>query len=294
VPGRSSAGASKAAFLVALAVLAAAAALPAAGGSWSESHKPRPLCFGKRATIVGTQRSEDILGTEWNDVIVGLGGSDAILALGGSDRVCGGPGNDDIETDGHYLSRPSPNDRADGGPGRDTCRGAERAVRCEETRPDIFRDGDLGAGAYVVETFRPRVGFVVGSGWSVPFTPLPTQILLGHASGSVRFDSIRSSQGVAPTIGRFAGIPGVDAGAPVPATIGNAVGQRIEFTVTSRDFVVVPGLTERYEVERGDLVRAYALSVRGATVSIFVEAPAGTFAAFETVVDSLLASVRWG
>jgi Ca2+-binding RTX toxin-like protein len=47
-------------------------------------------CFGKRATLVGTNRSERLVGTTGSDVIVGLGGNDLIKGLGGNDRICAG------------------------------------------------------------------------------------------------------------------------------------------------------------------------------------------------------------
>jgi Ca2+-binding RTX toxin-like protein len=60
-----------------------------------------PTCFGKRATIVGTNRdkinSVELKGTPGNDVIVGLGGSDYIVARGGNDLICGGGGDDWIK-----------------------------------------------------------------------------------------------------------------------------------------------------------------------------------------------------
>ncbi len=55
-----------------------------------------PKCFGKKATIVGTNRADVLKGTAKADVIVGLGGNDKITALGGNDRVCGGKGNDKL------------------------------------------------------------------------------------------------------------------------------------------------------------------------------------------------------
>lgn len=55
-----------------------------------------PRCFGKRATIVGTNRGEVIRGTARADVIVALGGADTIYGRAGNDRICGGNGNDRI------------------------------------------------------------------------------------------------------------------------------------------------------------------------------------------------------
>ena len=55
-----------------------------------------PKCFGKKATIVGTNKADVLKGTAKADVIVGLGGNDTIKALGGKDRICGGSGNDKL------------------------------------------------------------------------------------------------------------------------------------------------------------------------------------------------------
>ena len=265
---------------------------------WSaQAQKSRPLCFGKPATIVGTQRTDGIIGTPGADVIVSFGGSDAILALGGDDRVCSGPGNDEIEADASYISNPGGADMADGGPGRDTCRDAERTVSCEEVRSDLPHTGALRPGIYVSETFRPRVGFKVGSGWSIPFTTLYYQLLLSQRPDpgglNLRFDSFGGQRPVATTIRRLARIRGVKASRPSPARLGRAVGQRIELHVTGADFVTIPGLSEAYELERNDRVRAYAVNVRGTTVSIFVEAPARDFARFTPIAQAVLASVRW-
>ncbi len=51
-----------------------------------------PECFGKSATIVGTEFADDLEGTSGNDVIVGRGGVDNIYGHGGDDLICSGPG----------------------------------------------------------------------------------------------------------------------------------------------------------------------------------------------------------
>lgn len=72
-----------------------------------------PTCFGKKATIVGTNRDPlkmvELKGTPGNDVIVGLGGSDYIDARGGDDLICAGGGDDEIY----------------GGPGNDKIKGGD-------------------------------------------------------------------------------------------------------------------------------------------------------------------------
>jgi RTX calcium-binding nonapeptide repeat (4 copies) len=80
-----------------------------------------PRCFGKKATIVGTTRADQIKGTARADVIVGLGGSDVIKGLGGGDRICGGNGSDTMigGDRGDALVGEAGNDTLSGGGGYD-------------------------------------------------------------------------------------------------------------------------------------------------------------------------------
>jgi len=55
-----------------------------------------PKCFGKKATIVGTNKADVLKGTAKADVIVALGGNDKVTGLGGADLICGGKGNDKL------------------------------------------------------------------------------------------------------------------------------------------------------------------------------------------------------
>jgi DNA-binding beta-propeller fold protein YncE len=73
-------------------------------------------CFGKRATIVGTQRGDRLKGTRRADVIVSLGGNDRISGGGGNDLICAGSGNDKV-------SGGAGNDRESGGSGNDSLKG---------------------------------------------------------------------------------------------------------------------------------------------------------------------------
>ena len=63
----------------------------------------RTRCLGRRATIVGTQKADELTGTARRDVIAALGGKDKVRGLGGADVICGGRGQDSLG----------------GGPGRD-------------------------------------------------------------------------------------------------------------------------------------------------------------------------------
>jgi uncharacterized delta-60 repeat protein len=87
---------------------------PGGGPGGGKSRVPR--CAGKRATIVGTKRSERLTGTRRNDVIVALGGNDKIAGGRGNDTICGGDGNDRLEGG-------NGNDKVDGGNGKDTLAG---------------------------------------------------------------------------------------------------------------------------------------------------------------------------
>ncbi len=77
-----------------------------------------PTCFGRRATVCGSNGSERLTGTRRSDVIVGRRGNDIIDGRGGNDRICGGEGND-------RLVGGTGNDRLDGGPGRDRLLGED-------------------------------------------------------------------------------------------------------------------------------------------------------------------------
>ena len=78
-------------------------------------------CFGREATIVGTEGADTIQGTNGDDVIVTLGGDDTIFAGGGRDRVCAGRGKDFIDggAGNDWLRGEEKNDRIKGGSGRD-------------------------------------------------------------------------------------------------------------------------------------------------------------------------------
>jgi Ca2+-binding RTX toxin-like protein len=56
----------------------------------------RSRCLGHRATIVGTQGTDELTGTPRRDVIAALGGKDKVRGLGGADLICGGKGRDSL------------------------------------------------------------------------------------------------------------------------------------------------------------------------------------------------------
>lgn len=95
-----------------------------------------PMCFGKPATIVRTNRDDVIRGTRGRDVIVARGGADRINGRGGNDLICAG-GGDDIVRGGGGADRISggggadrvlgnaANDRLKGGAGDDVIGGGD-------------------------------------------------------------------------------------------------------------------------------------------------------------------------
>ncbi len=95
------------------------------GGGPGGGGKSVPRCAGKRATIVGSNRSDRLKGTRRADVIVALGGNDRIAAGRGNDVICAGNGNDRIDggSGNDRLSGGSGNDRLAGGSGKDRLSG---------------------------------------------------------------------------------------------------------------------------------------------------------------------------
>ncbi len=107
-----------------------------------------PRCSGRRATIVGTARTDVLRGTRRGDVIVGLGGDDVIRGLGGADVICGGAGRDVLvggagvdrllgQAGRDILKGGAGRDVLSGGAGRDRCEGGpglDRAPACERRR----------------------------------------------------------------------------------------------------------------------------------------------------------------
>jgi Ca2+-binding RTX toxin-like protein len=91
-------------------------------GSPASARGGRPTCFGKRATIVGTDERDTLRGTPGRDVIVGLGARDDINGLGGDDLLCGkGDGYHSDQNDfGDVLRGGAGDDKLDSDHGDDT------------------------------------------------------------------------------------------------------------------------------------------------------------------------------
>ena len=271
-----------------VAVLALAAAAAALGFGAAPPTKPKPLCLGKRATIVGTAGANILRGTKRADVIAALGGSDSVDGLGANDLVCGGPGFD-------TLIGGAGSDRIDGGPAFDVCRAGEALKGCEETRPNARR-GSLRAGVYTTDVFKPRVSFRVGARWQVRHhepTAISIHQRLDPGGLILELDSFGGNRGVAARVTQFSSIAGTQVTGPVDASVGGAAGQRVDVLVTATEEVVVPGLTERYELEPNDRFRVYVVSVKGVAVAIMIEAPSAEFATFSADAETVLASSKW-
>ena len=100
-----------------------------------------PTCFGRRATLVGTNRdplkSVELNGTKGNDVIVGLRGADTINGRGGDDLICSGGGSD-------YIKAGAGNDKVKGGKVADTIYGGRGRDRLWGDEHSDSLDGGPG------------------------------------------------------------------------------------------------------------------------------------------------------
>ena len=139
-----------------------------------------PRCFGKRPTIVGTDRSDRINGTAGADVILGLGGRDRINGRGGNDRICSGDGRDLLMGKGgsdqlsggsgnDRIRAHAGNDRVVGGKGGDLIEGADGNDKLSGSSGGDYMVGGLGNDLYLgaegsfdtVSFLRSPVGVVV-------------------------------------------------------------------------------------------------------------------------------------
>jgi hypothetical protein len=82
---------------------------------------PPARCFGKRPTIIGTNRVDHIVGTAAADVISARRGNDTISGVKGNDLICGGGGDDTLRggKGNDTLGGGAAADRMLGGPGDD-------------------------------------------------------------------------------------------------------------------------------------------------------------------------------
>jgi Ca2+-binding RTX toxin-like protein len=106
------------------------------------SARARGSCFGKTATITGTNGSDNIKLTAQKDIVDAKGGNDTIQANStktnhGADIICGGSGNDKItgNNDANILIGGPGDDTIKGGPGNDLIVGDNANPKGAESGP---------------------------------------------------------------------------------------------------------------------------------------------------------------
>ena len=157
-----------------LALSAALSALLLATTMPGAAAAPVPRCLGKAATIVGTDRDDQLRGTDGPDVIVGLDGTDRIDGRGGNDRICAGRGGgypkraSDLEWE--VVSAGPGNDVVSGGPSPDQLFGEGGNDHLDlgggglDDTESVDNDGIGGTGDDVIVGTRGSDHFVGGRG----------------------------------------------------------------------------------------------------------------------------------
>ncbi len=122
---------------------------------------PAVMCWGRAATIIGTNGPDLLIGTAGDDVIVGRGGGDTIWGHGGDDYICGRDGSDYIaggtgddvisgdeghdfihgDTGADSLWGDAGADTLDGGAGDDSLHGGSGDLLIGGAGADTCRDG---------------------------------------------------------------------------------------------------------------------------------------------------------
>ena len=142
---------------------------------------------------------------------------------------------------------------------------------------------------------RPRLEFSVGAGWFLAFDVTETQIIVAQKSDpgglAVTIDTFGGTRSVAERVAALRGIAGVTADPAAATTVSGFAGQRFDALTTATDLVLVPGLSDRYELEPNDRVGIYVVDVRGHTVTILVEAPAAEWNAFLPAAEAVVSSI---
>jgi hypothetical protein len=187
------------------------------------------------------------------------------------------------------------------------------------------QEGPLPAGEYETRAFEPAFSFTVGEGWKVYFPHLPDVLTIVQGTqGSWEvsfstpkevFDPSKPAEEVAipapETVdGWVAWLqehPNLDAGVPVPATVGGVSGAQLDVAVSSipRDYPqycpapCVPGwrLSEpvtAFTFFSGDKGRIVVLDVEGEMVIVNAEAPEDEFEEFLPEAQKVLDTVEWG
>lgn len=140
-------------------------------------------CFGRRATLLGTDGDDMLIGTDLDDVIVGLAGDDVLVGGKGNDRLCSGPGDDELRGAGgnDRMIGKAGNDLLLGGNGRDRLIGGTGADVLigyhgndilkgnrgnDELRGDWGEDRLFGGGGHDVLEGGPDADLLSGGGGS--------------------------------------------------------------------------------------------------------------------------------
>jgi Ca2+-binding RTX toxin-like protein len=129
---------------IALGILGAGAASPAAGGAALR-------CNLRVASLSGTTGDDVIRATPGPDVVHARGGDDQVWGLGGNDEVCGGRGDDRI-----YGGRSD--DSVHGGRGRDRVhggRGGDFVDIADLVGGNDFGTGGRGEDHCALDAYRP-------------------------------------------------------------------------------------------------------------------------------------------
>jgi Ca2+-binding RTX toxin-like protein len=157
----------------------------------SPSLATKPLCLGKRATIVGTSKGEKIVGTNKVDVIYAGGGYDRVDGRKGNDTICGGGGNDLLLGKGGHdqLSAGPGNDQLEGGSGNDGLMGddGDDFVYYVHSSAGVVADLTTGSVTGVGNDMLNSIEVFVGSGGndSVTGTSGPDAVIAGPGNDTI-------------------------------------------------------------------------------------------------------------
>lgn len=193
------------------AIATTLALVPAIAAADTAAAADRTKCFGKEATILGTNGDDVIRGTRGQDVIKAYGGDDVIYGFRGNDFICAGGGDDTV-----YASKG--NDKVWGGGGDDTIFGGQgndvmygvwgNDSFFGNAGTDVSREGARWGETHGVEvprTIPVRTGMVHGATLRVKGANSGKEIYLGVpdlGNGANRnegeYEGLESGGGTAP------------------------------------------------------------------------------------------------
>lgn len=169
----------------------------------------------------------------------------------------------------------------------------------------VGADGNLPAGLYFTDSFVPQAVFKVGAGWDTRFHAADSLELRYRPEPRdevIYFDGSRTDLKVDEALKEIKLLFGNSTGSRrdfafgsvQPVNVGDTDGQSFVMKVDAPQSVtVVLGERSPYEVRPGDRLRVHALDANGATVLIFVEAPAESFDEFSALAEDVLKTVRF-